>query len=76
MTEELSEIFEKLEKRVILKQRRRLNVVFTSSELKAVSVSSRTFTFWFRTEFTQTNNKNNIIKNPTKYDFSVNLSGH
>ena len=36
VTEELSEIFEKLEKRVILKQRRRLNVVFTSSELKPV----------------------------------------
>ena len=34
---------------VILKPRRHLNVVFTSSELKPASVSSRTFPFWFGT---------------------------
>ena len=32
---------------VILKQRRRLDVVFTLSKLKSESVSSRTFPFWF-----------------------------
>ena len=50
-----------LKESVILKQRRRLNVVFTSSELKPGGVSSRTSQFLFGTQFIQTNNKNKII---------------
>ena len=37
------------QERIILKQRRRLNLVFTSPDLKSASLSSRTFLFWFET---------------------------
>ena len=32
---------------IIMKYRRPLNVVFTASELKPTSISSRNFPFWF-----------------------------
>ena len=49
---------------LILKQRRPLNVIFTTPELGPASVSSITFSFWFGTLLMKkkTINKNKIVK--------------